>query len=129
MFRRDHIKTKLTAFVLLNLALCLVFLVLIPEKTGGGSIQIDFYGIEQMLVYYPLLAVLYGIATAVTSFRDYVYAGLMGVIFFVCALANSLRYDIVEPPAAFVYTGIMLAFMLAAFGVIALVRKWRGERE
>lgn len=127
MFRRDHFKTKLTAFILLNLALCLVFLVFVPIKPEYGSVQMDFHGLKEMLVYYPLLAVLYGVAVALTAFRDWAYAGLMSVIFFVCALANSLRYDIVEPPAAFVYTGIMLGFMFASFGAIALGRKWRGK--
>lgn len=123
MLKRDHIKTKLVTFILANLALCLVFFILVPDKPTYGSVQMDFYGLTELIILYPLTAAVYGITVGVTCFGDYAYAGLMSVIFFVCALANTLMYEIAEPPAAVVYTGICAAFLVIVCAVRAIVLK------
>lgn len=127
MFKKEYVKTKVISFILCNLALCLVFFILVPERNPNPDF-LDFYGLEQLLVYYPLLSAFYGVTVMLTCRGDYAFASLMGVIFFVCALANSLIYDITEPPAAFVYTGIMLAFAALTLGIVMLVRHVRERK-
>lgn len=128
MFKKEHAKTKIISFILCNLALCLVFFILVPEKNPNPGFM-DFYGLEELLIYYPLFSALYGIAVMLTCHEDYIFALFMGVIFFVCALANSLLYDITEPPAAFVYTAIMFAFALATLAIMMLVRHLREKKQ
>ena len=123
MFKHDHIKTKFVTFILLNIALCLVFFILVPDKPAYGGIQMDFYGLKALIVVYPLFSAIYGIAIGILSFGDYAFAGIMSVVFFVCSLANTLIYEIAEPPAAFAYTGICIAFCVITCIVRAVILK------
>ncbi len=111
MFKRDHVKTKIIAFIILNLLLCAVFFVL-PSIEAEKHSYTGFNGIAEVLIIYPSLSAIYGAMLAFTYHKDYAFVCMMGVTFFTCSLANTFLYNIIEPPAAFIYTGIMVAFVL-----------------
>ena len=115
MFRKEHLAVKLAALVLLHLALCAVFFILsaIPDHGYMSSWHFSLF-----LVWYPLTAAGYGILSVLAACGDRGYFALMSVGFFTVVLINSLTMGVVAPPAAFVYTAIMLA----AAGILVFLR-------
>ena len=116
MFQKKYLPVKICAGVLLNLLLCLVFFILssIPDY----QIYMSGWHLELFLIWYPLTAAGYGILSVLAACGDRRYFALMSVSFFTVVLINALTMGVVAPPAAFVYTAIMLA----AAGMIIGIR-------
>ncbi len=119
MLRRDHFKIKLVSFVILNILLCAMFFIFPSLEPNGESLWV--WHLRLGLVYYPLTALVYGITTVITAFRDRGYIALMTVIFLVCALLNGIAKEVVEVPASLIYTAIMIGAALLAAAVKALI--------
>ena len=107
MHEKTHLPVKLAAGILLNLLLCLVFFILSAIPDHG--IYMASWHLELFLLWYPLSAIVYGMAAVLTAFGDRMYLALMGVTFLTVTILNAAVMDVVAIPAAFVYTGIMLA--------------------
>ena len=116
MFQKKYLPVKICAGVLLNLLLCLVFFILssIPDY----QIYMSGWHLELFLIWYPLTAIGYGAGTILSACGDMAYAAMMGVSFLAVSVLNALTMGVVAPPAAFVYTAIMLA----AAGMIIGIR-------
>ncbi|MBQ2710103.1 MAG: hypothetical protein IJF67_17645 [Clostridia bacterium] len=110
MFQKKYLAVKICAGILLNLLLCLVFFILSSIPDHG--IFMSSWHLALFLIWYPLTAIGYGAGTILAACGDMVYAVMMGVSFLAVAVLNALTMDIVALPAAFVYTGIMLAAAL-----------------
>ena len=107
MHEKTHLPVKLAAGILLNLLLCLVFFILsaIPDR----GIYMASWHFALFLVWYPLSAIVYGMAAVLTALGDRMYLALMGATFLTVTIISAFVMDVVAIPAAFVYTGIMLA--------------------
>jgi len=130
MLKKDHpfnkIVIKLAALILMNLMLCAVFFVLSSIPDHG--IYMSSWHLELFLVWYPLSAVIFGAAAILSAFGDRVYLALMGVIFLTVTMINALTMNVVELPAAFVYTGIMLCAALVTAFIKAAVKAYMHYR-
>ena len=116
MFQKKYLPAKIIAGILLNLLLCFVFFILSSIPDHG--IFMSSWHLSLFLVWYPLTAIGYGAAAILSACGDRGYFALMSVSFFTVVLINALTMGIVAPPAAFVYTAIMLA----AAGMIIFLR-------
>ena len=112
MFKKAYLPVKITALILMNLLLCLVFFILSAIPDHG--IYMSSWHLELFLIWYPLTAIVHGIASLICAVGDRAYFLLMSVIFLAVAILNALTMGIVALPAAFVYTGIMLGAALIA---------------
>ena len=116
MFQKKYLPVKICAGILLNLLLCLVFFILSSIPDHG--IYMSSWHLALFLIWYPLTAAGYGILSVLEACGDRRYFALMGVSFFTVVLINALTMGVVAPPAAFVYTAIMLA----AAGIVVFIR-------
>jgi len=116
MFQKKYLPVKICAGILLNLLLCLVFFILSSIPDHG--IFMSSWHLALFLIWYPLTAAGYGILSVLEACGDRRYFALMGVSFFTVVLINALTMGVVAPPAAFVYTAIMLA----AAGIVVFIR-------
>jgi len=116
MFQKKYLPVKICAGILLNLLLCLVFFILSSIPDHG--IYMSSWHLALFLIWYPLTAAGYGILSVLAACGDRRYFALMGVSFFTVVLINALTMGVVAPPAAFVYTAIMLA----AAGIVVFIR-------
>ncbi len=123
MFKKEHLKCKIIAFVLLDLLVSTVYfgLASMPDGANPSMLYLGFH-FELLLVYFPLTALVYGCAAAICAFCDYGYMGLMSVIFAVCALIGITWNDICIWQGAFIFIGIMLGALILTQLVILLVR-------
>ena len=103
---------KLASFILLNLLLCVVFFLLSAIPDHG--IYMASWHFELFLIWYPLTALLFGILSVVSSFGDWIYLLLMGVIFLTVSCTSAVNMSVIALPAAFLYTLIMLGAMLVS---------------
>ncbi len=124
-----HLKMKLAVGLLLVLAAVFVFLIYVPPRPAMAS----FYEIALIVVWYPLTAILYGAAAALSAFRDYLYIAIMMVLFLVVSLLNTVIRDFAEPQAALVYTGMAVASVVLTSVIMAVVREimcsWREYKQ
>lgn len=118
LFKNRHTVTKLTAGALISLAAAAVFLLYVPPRPDIAF----FYGLDLIIVWYPLTALLYGAAVMLACRRDYAFAAIMGVIFLAVAVLNTVIRDFVELPAAFVYTVIAVASAALTWLIIKLCK-------
>jgi hypothetical protein len=125
MFQKKYLPAKMIAGILLNLLLCLVFFILSSIPDHG--IFMSSWHLKLFLVWYPLTAVGYGAAAILSACGDRGYFALMSVSFFTVVLINALTMGIVAPPAAFVYTAIMLAAAGMIIGIRMAVSAYMKE--
>ncbi len=129
LFKKQHTKTKIVAGIACVLAAAAVFLLYVPPRPDITF----FYGLDLIIVWYPLTAILYGAAVMLACRGDYVFAALMGVIFLAIAILNTVIRDFAELPAAFVYTVIAAASAVLTWLIVRLcksvVRSYRMYKE
>lgn len=118
MFKKEHFKTKVIVGAVCVLAAVAVYLLYVPPRPDITS----FYGLDLIVIWYPLTSLLYGAAVMLACRRDYGYAALMGALHLVIAILNTVVRDFAELPAAFVYTGIAAASAVLVWLIMLLCR-------
>ncbi len=109
---------KIIAALVCVLGAAFIFLLYVPERPDITM----FYGLDLIVLWYPLTAVIYGGAVTLASFRDARYIGILAVVFLVLAVLNTVIHDFVELPAAFIYTAIAEAGGLVSWGIGKIIR-------
>lgn len=122
MFKKDHIKTKITAFILLNILLSAVFFIISSMPDSNYTFMFGWH-FHLLLVWYPVVSAAYGCAVMLTGFGDWWYRGLMAVIFLAVTLISAVANEIMLWPGALILTGIMLGAAILTGGLMLLVRE------
>lgn len=117
---------KLISSVILLFACAAVFLIITSMPDNS---MFKGHHLSLLIIYLPLFSAAYGIALAFVTFMDCGFLITDAVIFLGFGIAGAFMNDVYELPAAFAYTGIMLAFTGITAAVKHLIGKIRKSRK